>query len=412
MTDLPEFLSAEVAADPYAYYRRLRAEEPVRHDEVADVYLISRHADVSAAYRNPIFTTANYERQTEPVMGRTLLQMEGREHTRKRSVMVKHFRGAGLDVWLPAILRNIDQIVDAVAAGVAERLATTLAQKVDVDLLTAFARYLPVYVIADMLGLPKADHKRFYAWYSASSAYGANFLNDPMVAKRGLDAAQELRAYLGPLIRERRADPGPDLISILATLEIDGELMADEESVSHLIHLLHAGSETTEKTIGNLFNHLLSRRELFEAVRDDRSLVTAAISETLRFTPPSQMNGRVTGEEVEVDGHLIPGGSFVWLLIASANRDERRFRNSEVYDPFRTDLAHNKAFTATGEHFAFGHGRHFCLGALLAKAELEAGTNALLSRFPNMRLADDFTAQYSGLKMRAVRSLLVYPLPT
>jgi cytochrome P450 len=227
------------------------------------------------------------------------------------------------------------------------------------------------------------------------------------VHARGLAATRELREYLTPVVEQRRKEPGEDLISALVTAEFEGERLEDDEVKSHVTQLLNAGSETTDKTIGSLFSHLLSRRELFEAVRDDRSLVTAAISETLRFTPPSQMNGRVTTEEVEVQGETIPAGSFVMLIMASANRDERRFADAETYNPFRTDLAHDKAFTAAGEHFAFGHGRHFCLGAMLARSELEVSVNLLLDRFPDMRLADGFMPRERGLKMRAPGELRV-----
>ena len=162
-----------------------------------------------------------------------------------------------------------------------------------------------------------------------------------------------------------------------------------------------AGSETTDNTVANLFSHLLTDRSRFEAVRDDRSLVTAAIGETLRLTPPSQMNGRILSEDVEIEGQVVPAGSWVNMIMASANRDELRFADSESYDMFRTDMDHSKAFSAAGEHFAFGYGRHFCLGALLAKSELETATNAVLDRFPNMRLVDDFVPRERGLKMRA-----------
>jgi pulcherriminic acid synthase len=404
---LPLLLSAEVAADPYAFYRRLRDERPLHYDGSVDAFLVTRHADVSAAYRNQVFSTRNYEWQLEPVFGRTLLQFEGQEHSRKRALVSPYFRGQGLARWMPVIERNAAAILDGVVERNAGELVRGLVPGAEVDLLADFAHYLPVYVIADMLGLPKSDHAQFFAWYTAMIDFLSNLAKDPDVNARGLAATRELREYLTPVVAQRRKEPGEDLISALVTAEFEGERLDDEEVKSHVTQLLNAGSETTDKTIGNLFSHLLTRRELFEAVRDDRTLVTAAISETLRFTPPSQMNGRVTTADVEIQGRPVPAGSFVMLIMASANRDERRFADAERYDLYRTDLAHDKAFTATGEHFAFGHGRHFCLGAMLARSELEISTNLLLDRFPGMRLASGFVPRERGLKMRAPGELRV-----
>jgi len=405
--ELPQLLSTVVAADPYAFYRQLRSERPLQYDDSTSAYLVTRHSDVQAAYRNPVFSTKNYEWQLEPVFGRTLLQFEGHEHSRKRALVSPYFRGKGLEKWTPVIHRNLAAILDRIVRQRVDTLTGDLERGAEIDLLQEFAHYLPVSVIADMLALPESDHQRFFGWYTAMIAFLSNLSKDPEVNDRGLAATRELREYLTPIVRQRRENPGEDLISALVTAEVDGESLEDEEVKSHVTQLLNAGSETTDKTIGSLFMHLLTRRELYEAIRDDRSLVTAAISETLRVTPPSQMNGRVTTEDVEIQGQVVPSGSFVMLVIASANRDEQRFEDPETYNLFRTDLTHDKAFTANGEHFAFGFGRHFCLGAMLAKAELELGVNALLDRFPDMRLADGFVPVERGLKMRAPATMRV-----
>ncbi len=400
-TELPQLLSDEVAADPYAFYRRLRAEDPLHFDESTQSYLITRHAAVSAGYRHPAFTTKNYEWQMEPVFGRTLLQMEGTEHSRKRALVSPYFRGKGLDKWMPAIMSNVGIILDQLVEKNVNELVDRLDGERQADLVADFANYLPVYVIADTLGLPKSDHKKFWAWYNAIIAFLSNLKRDPAVHQRGLDAHDELRAYLAPIIAARRANPGEDLISALVVAEVEGERLDDEEIGTHCTQILVAGSETTDNTVANLFTHLLTVRTRYAAVRDDRSLVTAAIGETLRLTPPSQMNGRILSEDVEIEGQVVPAGSWVNLIMASANRDERRFENSETYDMLRTDLDHSKAFSAAGEHFAFGYGRHFCLGAMLAKSELETATNAVLDRFPDLRLADGHVPAQRGLKMRA-----------
>jgi cytochrome P450 len=406
-TGFPAFLSPEVAADPYAFYRRLRAESPVHWDERFGGFLLSRHADVGAAYRNSVFSTKNYEVHLEPVFGRSLLQMDGNEHSRKRGLVTPHFRGKGLEMWTPVIARNVHLILDRAVENATNMLVRQFERGATVDLLGQFGYYLPVYVISDMLGLPHSEYERLFHWYNAHVDFLGNLSRDPEIDARGRQATVELWDYLTPVIQERRREPGEDLISALVTAEIDGESLADDEIRTHITQLLNAGSETTGKTLASVLTHLLTKRELFERALADREFLMAAVSETLRLTPPSQMNGRLVTEDVEVEGVTIPQGSVVMLLMASANRDERRFENSETFDPDRTDLNHSKAFAATGEHFAFGMGRHFCLGAMLAKGELQIALNILLDSFPDMRFADGFQPTWTGLKMRSVESLAV-----
>ena len=404
---LPQLLAPEVEDDPAAFYATLRQLDTIRYDESAGAYLLVRHEDVSAAYRNPVFTTQNYAWQLEPVMGRTILQMNGSEHAKVRGLMGPSFRGHGLNGWLGPIERNVAGILDSTVGQTLDGLTRSFRPGDEIDLVADFARYFPVYVIADILGLPKSDHGRFYGWYTAQSAFLSNLARDPQVEAAGLVAMDDLRGYLAPLVAERRRNPQEDFISMLTAADVDGIPLTDEEVMTHATHLLNAGSETTDRTLANLFAHLLLRRERYEEVLEDRSLVTAAISETLRLTPPSQMNGRVTTEDVQIRGVDIPAGSLVMLIMASANRDDRRFRDADTWDMHRTDLNHDKAFTSTGEHFAFGYGRHFCLGAMVAQKELETSLNVFLDRFPGMRLADGFVPVSRGIKMRSPVSLKI-----
>jgi pulcherriminic acid synthase len=407
VTNLPAFLSGEVAADPYRYYRRLRAEAPVHYDEGFGGYLLSKHADIGAAYRNPVFSTRNYEQSLEPVFGRSMLQMDGSEHSRKRALVTPYFRGKGLERWAPVIARNVATILDRSVESAAQHISGGFRRGDTVDLLDDFGYYLPVYVITDMLGLPHSDYPRFFEWYTRHVEFLGNLGKDPGVDARGRQATKELWEYLTPIIEARRTDLGEDLISALIRAEIDGESLEDHEILAHVTQLLNAGSETTGKTLASLFTHLLTARWRFEQVRDDREHLLPAISETLRFTPPSQMNGRKPTEDVEVRGVTIPAGSVVMLLMASANRDEEKFADADSFKPERTDIDHTKTFTAAGDTFAFGSGRHFCLGAMLAKSELEMASYVLLDRFPDMRLAEGFEPHWKGLKMRSVEKLMV-----
>jgi pulcherriminic acid synthase len=404
---LPDLTSPEVVVDPYAFYRRLRAERPLHFDKGTGSYLITKHAAVSAGYRSPAFTTQNYEWQLEPVLGRTLLQFEGRPHSTKRALVSPYFRGSGLEKWTPAIMRNVSGLIEELVARNVDELLGHLVPGTQVDIMAEFGHFVPVYTMADVLALPKSDYAPFTDWYNNIIAFLGNLAKDPDVHERGLAATRELRAYMAPLVRSRRENPGDDLISALVLAEVDGQQLDDDEVLANISILLVAGSETTDKTLGSLFKHLLTDRANYQALLDDRELVTHAIGETLRVTPPSQMNGRILSEDVEIEGQIVPEGSWVNLVMASANRDEERFDHSEVFDMYRTDIDHTKAFTAAGEHFAFGYGRHFCLGAMLAKTQMEIAVNSVLDRFPQMRLADGFVPQDRGLKMRAPHEIQV-----
>jgi len=407
VSGIPTFFSAEVAADPYAFYRMLRADAPVHYDPELNGYLISRHADVARGYRDPIFSSRSYEQIIEPVFGRSLLQMDGKEHARKRALVTPYFRGKGLEAWQGVIMRNAMAILGDATAGAAEHLASRFEPGQTVDIVDEFCNYLPVYVITEMLGLPRDDYPRFKQWYTAHTNFIGAFGTDPEIDRIGRAATAELWEYLTPIIAERRASPGSDLISTLVTAEVEGETFDDIEVKTHVTQLLNAGSETTGKALASMIAIVLGQRELFDEIREDRSKITAAISETLRYIPPSQMNSRQVTEDIELHGQHIPAGSLVVLMIGSANRDEARFDHADQFDPRRSDLEHEKVFNNTGEHFAFGGGRHFCLGAMLARSEIDVGMNLLLDRFPNMRVADGFTPAWTGVKARYLPRLLL-----
>lgn len=386
----PDILSPEFAADPYPAYGVLREHYPLFHDKGTDSYLLSRYEDVQRAFREPVFTTDNYAWQIEPAHGgRTLPQMNGREHAVRRALVAPAFRGRELqETFLPVIERNARELID------------TFRDAEETDLVARFATRFPINVIVDMLGLDRADHDRFHGWYTAVVAFIANLAQDPGVAAAGRRAGEDLAGYLLPVIRERRAAPGVDLLSRLCTAEVDGVRMTDQDIVAFVSLLLAAGGETTDKAIALIFRNLLARPEQFAAVRADRSLIPAAFAETLRYTPPVQMIMRQPAAEVTVSGGTIPAGATVTCLIGAANRDPDHYDRPDEFDIFRADLSPAGAFTAAAQHIAFGLGRHFCVGALLARAEVETGVNQLLDAFPDMAFADGTPPADTGVFTR------------
>jgi cytochrome P450 len=398
--EIPDILSEEFAVNPYPAYQVMREHYPLIWHEPTKSYIISRYEDVSRAFRDPVFTTANYDWQLEPVHGRTILQLGGREHAVRRALVAPAFRGSELqEKFLPTIERNARELIDGFAGSG------------EADLVADFATHFPINVIVDMLGLDKAEHARFHRWYTSIIAFLGNLSGDPEVTADGLRTRDEFAAYMIPVIRERRANPGDDLLSALCAAEIDGTQMSDEDIKAFCSLLLTAGGETTDKAMASLFANLLRHPEQLEAVRQDHGLIPRALAETLRYSPPVHMIMRQPAEDVTVSGGTIPAGSTVTCLIGAANRDGRRFADPDQFTIFRDDLDTVNAFSAAANHLSFALGRHFCVGALLAKTEVEVGAGQLLDAMPDVRLRDGFSPAERGVFTRGPATLPVWFTP-
>lgn len=306
--------------------------------------------------------------------------MSGREHSVRRALVAPAFRGRTLDEqFLPVIERNARQLIDGFRADGSA------------DVASDFAARFPVYVIADMPGLDKGDFEKFHEWYTSIIAFLGNLSQDAAVTAAGPRTRQEFAEYMIPIIQERRANPGDDLLSNLVSAEVEGTRMSDEDV----------------KAIVSIVKNLLDHPDQLAAVREDRGLIARAFAETLRFNPPVHMIMRQPAEDVRVSGGTIPAGRTVTCLIGAANRDELRYRDPDSFDIFRADLAAATAFSAAADHLAFALGRHFCVGALLAKAEVEVGVGQLLDAMPDLRLRSGYIPYEQGVFTRAPAALPV-----
>ncbi len=396
----PDILSELFATDPNRVLEAMREDHPCVYNEAMESYLITRYDDVERAFKDKEFTSKNYEWQLEPVHGRTILQMEGRDHSLHRNLIAPAFRGSELTAkFVPVIEQNARDLIDGFrTAG-------------KVDLVDQFTIRFPINVIVDMLGLDKSDHARFQAWYHSIMAFLSNLTGDEAVMAQGLQTKEELEAYMLPIIADRRANPGEDLLSTLCTAIIDGEQMSDVEIKAFVSLLLVAGGETTDKALANMMMNLIANPDQLQAVRDDRSLIDAAFAETLRHSPPVQMIMRQPAEDVEMHGVTIPAGSTVTCLIAGANRDPRRYADPDRFDIHRTDLDVSKAFSGAANHTGFCLGRHFCIGAMLAKTEVEIATNQLLDAMDDIAFDGDPPVA-EGVFTRAPTSMPLTFTPT
>jgi cytochrome P450 len=245
-----------------------------------------------------------------------------------------------------------------------------------VDLLSGMAEQLPVAVIAELLGVPEADRPLLRPWSNAivkMYEYGRT----TAVESAAEDAAAEFVAYLGELAAERRQTPGEDLLSHLVSVrDAEGDKLTEDELVTTCILLLNAGHEATVNVSGNGTLALLQHPEQLRRLREDRSLLPTAIEELMRFDSPLQLFERTATEDVEIGGVTVERGRKIAALLGSANRDPAVFVEPDTLDVGRTE----------NPHISFGAGVHFCIGAPLARVELQASFGALLDRTSSLEL--------------------------
>jgi len=374
----PEFMFDH--PDPYPMFAMLRQSQPVMRAEFMNrvAYILTKYDDCLAVLKDSETYSSRSNAEVGKVMGRTVIEMDGKEHTRNRALVQRMFVPKGLDGLEPDLLQMVDEIIDQLTGDRA-------------DLVAQFTERFPVQVMAHMVGIPRADYPQFQRWALDIVGFSRDY-------PRGQAAAAAVREYLLPIIAERRRHPTDDVISTLVTGTVDGQGLGDEDVVSFLRLLIPAGAETTFRLIGNILVALLTERKRWERVRADRSLVPWAIEETLRWETSILMVSRQTNHEVEFRGCTIPADQMLSVVVASANRDEEHYENPDVFDLDRR----------ADDHLAFGFGRHHCIGYHLARLEARLALSALLDRFPNLRLDPDAPPPtITGLAFRSPKTVRV-----
>jgi cytochrome P450 len=330
---------------------------------------------------NETYSSSVYEGIMGLVMGKTILQMDEPEHRLHRALVSPTFRSKVLERWEGDLVqRVVDELLDDFAADGSA------------DLVQQLTFHFPVQVIAEILGLPRADFPRFQRWAIEITSVTANW-------DRGVAASEALRDYFAGVVEERRVRPADDLISDLLTVEVDGRRLDDEEIFSFLRLLLPAGVETTYRASGNLLYGLLTNPDQLRAVREDRSLLPDAFEETIRWEPPVTVILRRAMADTELAGVPVTAGADVGLLLGSANRDERKYEHPDRFDLFRESR----------QSLGFGFGVHVCLGMHLARMETRVAVNALLDRMPDLAL-DPAPDQDLHIKGMAFRSPIALPV--
>lgn len=366
--------------DLYSHYHRLRALAPVHEDETLlgrRAWILTRFADADRVLRDlrlhsdtraiELFDTGPSGKTFFEVMKKLLLYLDPPDHDRIRGLVTRAFTPRAVEARRPRIQREVDRLLDRVAD--AGRM----------DLVADFGYPLPIAVICEMMGIPESDRETFLLWAHDFARRGdVSAVTEDVVAK-GEVASAGFRDYFLDLAKERRAALGDDLISALVEVEDATGRLSDEEIVSTCVILLQAGHETTADLISMAIRGLLLHPEQRALLRAEPQRGAFAADEFIRWDTSVQISQRVGEEAIEVGGQVIPAGDVCVVMNGAANRDPARFA-----EPDRLDLTRSAS-----AHLGFGMGRHFCLGASLARVEIETAVGSFVSRFPRFEAAGE-----------------------
>jgi cytochrome P450 len=392
--------SGPLGDNPYDLYADVRREAPVRPVVLADgrpAWIVTGYTEGRQALLDPRLVKS-IDRAlaarpdivapglAHPLFGHHVLAADGADHSRLRRLIGGSFTAARVAALRPRIQAIVDGLLD--------RLDRTPAGA-PVDLVGAFTVPLPMTVICELLGVPPGDRGRLRDWFETVFANPTA----PAADAAGHAAADAVHAYLRHLIADKRARPADDLLSALAA-SADDDRLDEDELLSTVWVLIVAGHDTTVNLIGNGLVALFRHPDQLDRLRDDLSLVPAAVEEFLRYDGPLQHTTfRMTAEAVTIGDVDIPAHEQVLIVAAAANRDPARF-----VDPDRVDVGR-----PDNRHLAFGHGIHFCLGAPLARLEGDIAFTSLLQRFPRLRPAVPLDQIHWTYRM-TLRGLIALPV--
>jgi cytochrome P450 len=376
-TESPDLASPQFKANPHPFYAHLREEAPVWRITLADkrtAWLATRYEDVAGVLKDDRFAkdprgAQDPEQRAEgpwvpgflKPLEQNMLDLDDPDHKRLRTLVSKAFT--------PRLIERLRGRVEAIC----QELLDAMEREGRAELVRDYALPLPATVIAELLGVPAGDHRRFHRWSNriVSMSSGRDLL-------RALPAALAFVRYLRKMSERRRTSPEDDLISALVQAGEAGDKLSQDELLAMSFLLLVAGHETTVNLIASGTLALIEHPEQLEKLKADPRLIKPAVEELLRYTSPVEIaTERYARVDLEVSGTEVPRGELVLAVLGSANRDERCFE-----DPDALDLARDP-----NKHLAFGRGGvHHCLGAPLARMEAQIAFTALLQRFPNMHL--------------------------
>jgi cytochrome P450 family 142 subfamily A polypeptide 1 len=343
-------------------YRWMRENAPVHFDEKNRLWGIATYDGVRATEGNAaVFSSAGGSRpDTGPLPW--MMDMDAPAHMKRRKLVNRAFTPARVRASEPRVRAICDDLIDAVC------------ERGECDFKHDLAAPLPLIVICDMLGVRPSDRAALLHW---SDEMLGSLNGGPEALEAAAASFGAYMEYAHALIADRRADPEDDLVSVLVHAEVDGDRLEDDELVFEVLLLLLGGDETTRNVTCGGMEQLLTHPDQKQRIIHDTALLPGAVEEMLRWVSPIKNMSRTVTRHVELDGQALDAGDTVLLLYESANFDETHFDDPDQFDVERSP----------NEHLAFGFGPHVCLGAALARVELHAIFERLLTRLPDMELA-------------------------
>jgi cytochrome P450 len=395
---LTDLSSADFYRDPYPLYQTLRAEGPFvqaaphilmtgRYD-VIDALLLDRR--MGKGYMQSIRARYGEDGPRQPAfqaLARMFLMMNPPEHTRLRALLMKAFNARSVESLRAVSQRVADELIDAFPADDS------------FDLVHAYMQPLPVKIICSLLDVPVEDARTLGVTVGELvQSLEAAPLNADGLAKIN-EAALALEDYFRSVVLERRKNLGTDLISMLLSVEEDGQRLSDDEVVSNVILLFAAGHETTSNMIGNSLIALHRHPDQLALLKKQPELLPKAVAECMRYDSSVQFLTRMALEDTEVDGIKLPKGALVFMLLGAANRDPAHFQDP---DKLLIERPENNS-----RMIMFGGGIHYCLGARLATLEIQIALGTLLARVPELQLLNTQDLRwYPRNTLRGVESLM------
>jgi len=410
-----EFDPLAFYADPYPIYKRLRDEAPIHYNAARRIWTVTRFDDVMHLLEQPevfssraMFTMimAGGSEKPPPLSlpvlrflwnlvwkvrlhpfefwtARNLIAEDGERHSSMRAIVNRGFTPRRIAAWEPRIRELV------------EDCAAPLRRGEPFDVIGGLAVPVPVTIIAEMLGVPAEQHADFKRW--SDHMIGALTGPGDRFTWAKLGPIIEFMAAMRAIVRRRRAKPGDDLISTILAAQDGDAALTDREVIQFALLLLVAGNETTTNLIGNLTHALLDHPEELRKVAADPSRIPDLVEEGLRYDTPAQMGFRITSADTELGGTKIPKGETIAGFLGSALRDERRFP-----DPDRLDIDRDLSGVPS-----FGFGKHFCLGASLARLEARVAFEALLPELPKLERTERVYPRFESFFMRGMKRLAV-----
>ena len=370
-----DIVGFETDEGAYPFYSRIREEQPVCWSERLQRWIITRHEDVLASYRNnKVLSSRTFQSRgagaavDDPARDRVvdtfakqILFLDRPEHTRLRKLVSYAFTP-----------RSVDSIRDYTA--LLTRSTLDGLRGAEFDYVKEFAGPLPLAVVAEIFGVDVGDRDLYRAWSDSLAVVTAP--NQPLDALRqAFRHVDEMRTYLTEIIEDRRKNLRDDLLSRMIEAEDDGDRLSTDEIAAMAMIITAAGHETTTSLLVNSLRLLLARPDWARRLGEDAAFRKSALEETLRWEPPLQFSTRITLEDFAVGDVVIPAGAAVALAPAAANRDPRKFAQADVFDPERSP----------NPHLTFGNGAHACLGANLARLEADVVVGTIAREYQDLR---------------------------